>query len=187
MPRRRMLDTFEAARRAGPYDDYPVLPAGIDPQLHLSRNDRPQPFHLVCAKDCMIVQMTGNATVEFHDSTVLKFHLNPGDYVYVPAGTPHRIMPEGVAVQYRYKAEHGGLEAVAFYCEACSGPLHRDTFDTAEEIPQRAYLRAVQAFNGSADQRTCARCGHVHALVDLQGYRWNAIADELAEELAEAG
>jgi 3-hydroxyanthranilate 3,4-dioxygenase len=178
-----MLDTFEAARRAGPYDDYPVLPAGVDPQLHLSRNDRPQPFHLVCGKDCMIVQMAGKASVEFRDSTVLKFHLTPGDYVYVPAGTPHRIKPDGVAVQYRYKAEDSGLEAAAFYCEACGGPLHRSTWDNAEEIPQRAYLRVVQDFNASAESRTCGRCGQVHPPLDLTDYRWSAIAEELAEEL----
>ena len=180
MPRRRMLDTFDTAKELGPYDEYPVLSEGVDPQLHLSVNDRPQPFHLTCEKDCVLVQMSGKARVEMRDSSVLYFNLVPGDYAYVPAGTPHRIVPSEPSIQYRYKAEQAGLEAVSFYCDACGTVLLKDTWDTAEELPQTAYLRVVTAFNADESVRHCSRCGHAAAPVDLTGYRWGAIAEELA-------
>ena len=54
MVRKRAFNIFQQAREAGPYDEYPVLPAEIDPQLHLSRNDRPQPFFLICERDTVL-------------------------------------------------------------------------------------------------------------------------------------
>src|SRR5262252_2071864 len=65
MNRSRALSIFQEAKAAGPYDEYPVLPPDIDPQLHLSRNDRPQPFFLICEHDCVLTQMSGRATVLF--------------------------------------------------------------------------------------------------------------------------
>ena len=180
MPRRRMLDTFDTAKELGPYDEYPVLSEGVDPQLHLSVNDRPQPFHLTCEKDCILVQMSGKARLEMRDSSVLHFNLVPGDYAYVPGGTPHRIVPSEPSIQYRYKAEHAGLEAVTFYCDACGTMLLKDTWDTVEELPQAAYLRAVTTFNADDTVRACSRCGHANPAVDLAGYRWRSIAEEIA-------
>ena len=49
MNRRRMLHALKA--EVGEYEDAAVLPAETDPQLHLSKNRQPQPFHLICAKD----------------------------------------------------------------------------------------------------------------------------------------
>ena len=185
MARRRMLDTFDAAKDAGPYDEFPVLPDGVDPQLHLSCNDRPQPFHLVCEKDCVLVQMSGKARVEMRDTSVLFFDLVPGDYAYVPAGTPHRIVPTEQSIMYRYKAEKAGLEATAFYCNRCSTLLSKDTWDTAEELPQSAYLRTVEAFNGDENRRRCGTCSNVEAPIDLGQYRWHAIIEELNSAEAE--
>ena len=181
MPRKRMLDTFDTAKELGPYDEYPVLSKGVDPQLHLSVNDRPQPFHLTCGKDCIIVQMSGSARLELRDSSVLYFDLVPGDYAYVPAGTPHRIMPAEPSIQYRYKAEEAGLEAVAFYCDGCGQILMKQVWDTAQELPQAGYLRAVATFNADERVRTCGTCGHRSPTVDLTGYRWREIVDELTE------
>jgi 3-hydroxyanthranilate 3,4-dioxygenase len=176
-----MLNTFKQAVDAGPYDEYPVLPPGVDPQLFLSRNDRPQPFYLVCEKDTMLIQMSGTGVVEFRDSSVNFFKTAPGDHIYVPAGTPHRITPNGVAIQYRYKAEQSGLEAVAWYCLHCGAALHRETWDTGDVLPQEGYLRATTAFNTDSAKRTCAACGHVHPTIDLDAFRWATIARELRE------
>ena len=187
MPRRRMLDTFDTAKDLGPYDEYPVLSEGVDPQLHLSVNDRPQPFHLTCGKDCVLVQMSGKARLEMRDSSVLHFNLVPGDYAYVPAGTPHRIVPSEPSIQYRYKAEQAGLEAVTFYCDSCGTTLLKDTWDTAVEVPQAAYLRVTTTFNADESVRHCAHCGHDNPPVDLSPYRWKAIVEELsAPQEAEA-
>lgn len=185
MPRRRMLDTFDTAKDLGPYDEYPVLTEGVDPQLHLSVNDRPQPFHLTCEKDCVLVQMSGKARLEMRNSSVLYFNLVPGDYAYVPAGTPHRILPSEPSIQYRYKAEHAGLEAATFYCDACGTVLLKDTWDTAEELPQAAYLRAVTTFNADESVRQCAQCRHSNPAIDMNGYRWGAIVEELSAGVTE--
>jgi 3-hydroxyanthranilate 3,4-dioxygenase len=176
-----MLHTFKEATDRGPYDEYPVLPPDVDPQLHLSRNDRPQPFFLICEKDCVLIQMSGKGKVEFRDSSVLWQPMVPGDFIYVPARTPHRIVPEEPSVQYRYKARNAGFEAVCWYCPHCGKRIAIDQWDTAEELPQDAYLRAVRGFNADAASRRCA-CGFEHPAVDLAPYRWEKIARELKED-----
>jgi mannose-6-phosphate isomerase-like protein (cupin superfamily) len=186
MARRNLIDTFETAKSAGPYDEYPVLLESVDPQLHLSRNDRPQPFHMTCEKDSILIQMSGTARIEMLDTSVLYFETTPGDYTYIPGGIPHRIFPAEPSVMYRYKAREAGLEAATFFCESCGEVLLRETWDTAEELPQSAYLRIVERFNSEAALRQCD-CGHQHPAVDLTGYRWKEIAEELLEtEVEEA-
>lgn len=184
MTRRNQVDTFEAGKTAGPYDEYPVLLQEVDPQLHLSRNDRPQPFHLTFEKDTMLMQLSGSARIEMRDSSVLFFDAVQGDYVYVPAGVPHRIVPAEPSVMYRYKARDAGLEAATFYCETCGELLLRDTWDTADERPQSAYQRVVATFNDDPQMRTCSK-GHVHPEIDLSDFRWKDIADELSQANSE--
>ena len=174
-----MFLTFKEAAAAGPYDETPMLPPAVDPQLHLSRNDRVQPFHLVCGKDCVLVQMSGRGKVRFAEGGVRYFRLEPGDFVYVPAGMPHRIEPDTESVQYRYKAREAGLEAVAWFCTACEAPLWRRTFDTAITVPQEAYADACAAFNADAARRACRSCGAVHPAVEFPGERWRQIAKDI--------
>lgn len=179
MPRKHMLDTFETARTAGPYDEYPVMVEGVDPQLHLSLNDRPQPFHLTCEKDTVLVQMSGSARVDMTNGAVRFFNLVPGDFAYIPAGVTHRIVPTEKSIMYRYKAEQAGLEAATFLCTRCGEMLLQDSWDTAEELSQAAYLRVIAAFNDEPALRTCS-CGELHPPVDISDYRWPEIVAELA-------
>jgi hypothetical protein len=179
--RSRMVDNFGLGEKLGPYDEYPVFIPGIDPQMYLSRNDRPQPFYLICEKDTLLVQMSGSARLQMKHPDVLGFSLSPGDYVYVPAGTPHRLIPESASINQRYKAEQAGLEGVAWYCESCQQELHRVVWDTKEQLCQEGYLAAVEQFNAGADRRTCKACGAVHPTVDTTGFRWPTIAKELRE------
>lgn len=179
MRRRRMQQTFKLAAEVGFFDEYPVLPGGIDPQLTISLADRPQPFFLVCEKDTIIVQMTGRARVEFKKTSVLFVATKPGDFVYVPAGTPHKFVPDEDCIFYRYKAEHAGLEAVAWYCESCGQEIHRVTWDTTQELPQEGYSRAISEFNEMESLRKCKACSRVHLPADAQGNRWVSIAKEL--------
>lgn len=83
-----MLHTFKAAQEVGNYEDVPVLPADVDPQLYMSRNAVAQPFYLICGKDTVVVQMSGTADMHLKESSVRRFHMAVGDHVYVPAGTP---------------------------------------------------------------------------------------------------
>ena len=71
MNRRRMLHAFAA--EVGEYEDAAVLPEETDPQLYLSRNRQPQPFHLICSKDNVLSQLSGAADVHLRDSSVNRF------------------------------------------------------------------------------------------------------------------
>ena len=173
MQRRNTFKTFEEAPKRGPYDEFPMLKSGIDPQLCLSCNDRPQPFFVICEQDTLVAQMSGRARIEFRDSAVNYFDLVPGDYVYVPGGTPSRIIPDDVSVNLRYKLEHPGLEAVAWY--DAEGHETRVTFDTAVELPQEGYFRACTAFNQSAEMRRGL------TPIDLSPFRWKEVAAEIRE------
>lgn len=176
MQRRNTFKTFEEAPKRGAYDEFPMLRSGIDPQLCLSRNDRPQPFYLICEQDTLLAQMSGRARIEFRNSAANYFDMVPGDYVYVPGGTPSRILPDGTSVNLRYKAEHPGLEAVAWY--DAEERETRVVFDTAVALPQEGYLRACTAFNSSADMRRGL------PPIDLSPYRWKELAAEIREALS---
>ncbi|MGH7899485.1 MAG: JmjC domain-containing protein [Candidatus Binatia bacterium] len=182
MDRKRTFNVFRLAESAGPYDELPVLPAEIDPQIHLSRNSRPQPFYLVCEQDTAIVQMSGEAKVEFQECGVRHHVLVPGDWMYVPAGTPHRIVPRAECVQLRFKAREPGWEGAAWYCERCGRELWRDEWDTTALLPQEGYWRACEAFNADAERRLCSTCGRRAEPLDLTGIRWREIAAELRAE-----
>ena len=177
---KQMFHTFKEAADAGAHDERPMLPAGVDPQLHMGRHDSPQPFHLICEKDCVLVMMSGTAQVHFSDGPVRWFKAVPGDFVYVPAGMPHRVLPDTDCVQYRYKAEHAGLEGVAWFCEGCGAEIHRQVWDTAATPPQQGYADACEAFDGDEALRTCD-CGQVHPATGFDTGRWREIAAELAD------
>src|SRR5471030_2540895 len=184
MARDITFSTFHAAAAAGPYDERSMLPESIDLQLLLSRNDRPQPFFLICQHDTILVAMTGEGRVQFKDASVLWHSYVPGDFVYVPAGTPHRIVPAAASIQYRYKLPESELEAVAWYCEGCGKELCRDTWELAVETAQAGYLRACAEFSADPARRTCSGCGAVHPPIDLAPYRWAELAAASPEAVA---
>lgn len=181
MARRKLQQTDKLAQTVGAFDEYPVMPEGVSPQLMLSRNNRPLPFYLICEKDTIVVQMSGTGRIVFKDSPMNHTATVPGDLVYVPARTPHRLFTEVDSLIYRYKAENAGLEGVAWYCDGCHAEVHRLVFDTATELPQEGYLRAVTGFNADPALRTCQSCGTVHPVADASGNNWSAIAAELRQ------
>lgn len=182
MTGKRMFMTFREAEARGAYDEFPMFPPEVDPQLHLSCNDRAQPFWLVCAKDTVLVLMTGTSTVEVRHRGTQCFDTAAGDFIYVPAGAPHRILPAESSIQYRYKAAKPGLEAAAWYCGSCDAEVSRETWDAERELPQSAYLRACLAFNADSDRRRCGSCGTIHPEVDLSGISWAEVAVELGSK-----
>ena len=160
-----------------------MLPDDVDPQLHLSVNDRAQPFYLICEKDCVLVQMSGSGVVSFRGSAVTSFPSVTGDFIYVPARTPHRIVPTERSIQYRYKAQNPGYEAVCWYCEHCGERIGIQAWDAAVELPQEGYLRACETFNADEERRRCG-CGQVHPPIDLTPYRWAEVAAQLRSKAA---
>ena len=180
-----MLLTFKEAPERGNYDEYPVLPAEVDPQLHLSRNDRVQPFYMTCAKDTIVVQMGGTGRVEFRDASVNYFDIEPGDFIYVPAGTEHRLHPDNENITYRYRAQHPGAESMTWRCDNCATELLRYAYD-GDAVPiQAAYAAGCDAYNASS-ARTCKVCGHGHPELAHDAARWRALVAEIAAEDAAA-
>jgi mannose-6-phosphate isomerase-like protein (cupin superfamily) len=179
MTGKQMFHTFKDAAERGPYDDYPMLPSHADPQIHLSRNDRPQPFHLICEKDCVLVQMSGTAAVHFAEGEVRYFALKAGDFVFVPAGMPHRIVPTETSIQYRYKAADPGLEGVAFFCTACETEMSRTVWDASKEVSQDRYADACESFDAKDTARTCPSCGSVNPALGFDTAGWRAVAADI--------
>lgn len=177
MDRRRMLHAIRTAAEIGNYEDVPVLPADTDPQLYLSRNWLPQPFHLVCEKDTVLSQLSGTAQVHLRDSSVNRFRMDIGDHVYIPAGTPHRIVPTGEGVLIRYLALDAGLLGAAWYCPGCEVELQRYEWEHDNETPAvTLYAAACARFSADLDARSCGKCGAVHPEIDLTAFGWTAPA-----------
>lgn len=178
LPRKKTFAIFREAEDVGAYDERPMLPDSVQTQVYLSRNDRPQPFFLICEKDTMLAVFSGQGRVDMQLTSVRSFPLEPGDHVYVPAGAATRIVPESTSIILRYKAREAGLEAVAWYCPRCEAELYRHVFDTATTFEQEGYLAGCRSFNDETVRRTC-RCGEVHPPVDLDGYAWERLAADL--------
>lgn len=179
LPRKKTFVVFREAGKVGSYDERPMLPDSVQTQVYLSRNDRPQPFYLICEKDTLIVAFSGTGTVELQLSSVRSFPLAPGDHVYVPAGTATRLVPSTESIIMRYKAAKPGLEAVAWYCEECDRELFRHTFDTARTFSQEGYLEGCRNFNEDPARRRCSECDREHPPVSLDGYRWEELGQQL--------
>ena len=173
MDRRRMLHAFKAAKEVGNYEDAAVLPEHLDPQVHLSRNSLPQPFYLVCEHDTIIGLMSGAAQIRLRGSSVNTFTTGPGDLVYVPAGTPHRIEPVTPSVQLRYKVRSSEREAAVWACVHCDKQIARLDWRVTDP-PSAAYALACQWFNEQCAGTLCAGCGQPVADVDLQALGWTA-------------
>ncbi len=177
-----MAFTYQLAANCGPYDEAPVLPDNYDIQLTLSRNDRAQPFHLICEHDSVIVTMSGSGRIEFKGTTVQHEDYALGDVIYVPAGTPHRILPSEESIHHRFKLPESKVEGLAWYCDGCAEEIHRDVWSLEDCPPQEGYLRACEAFNADSALRRCKACSTEHAKIDLGDYRWEQIAAEQRRE-----
>ena len=171
--------TFAAAAASGPYDERPTLDNSLDLQLTLSKNDRPQPFYLICEHDTVLVAMSGSGKVLFKNSSVLHHDYGVGDLIYVPARTPHRIIPGEESIHHRFKLPESEIEGVAWFCEDCGKELHRSVWRLADRLPQEGYLQASHEFSGDAALRSCAGCDSTHPEIDLADFRWETIAWEL--------
>lgn len=179
--RGRFLNIFAAANQTiGSYDDFPLLNPGIDPMVYLSRNKVPQPFWLSSDKDQTILNLSGLCRIEFKDCEYNYMQIEPGDAVYLPAGIPNRLIPNGECLQLRFKAEPPGHEAINFYCQRCHHLIYNKSFDAGEEIAQQVYWEACQEYNSNQPSRTC-HCGEVSLPVDLTGILWPQVVENICK------
>jgi hypothetical protein len=179
--RKRFLNAYPAAEDAHSYDERPLLLEHIDPQMFVSRNSVPQPFFLVCEKDTVLTALSGEAIVEFRECSVLHHRLVAGDFVYVPAGTPHRIVPHKAGLHLRYKARVAELEGVAWYCEACNTERYRTEWNAQTALPQEGYADACRYYAASIAGSACVKCGEPAPALDLGDTRWDALATALRQ------
>ena len=169
---KRFFVMSEVAAQVGNYEERAMFPDDVDPQFHVSRNEVPQPFHLICDHDTVLVQVSGSARVHFARGAVRHQDLVTGDFLYVPAGTPHRIVPVTPSVHYRIKAAHPEREAAAWYCSRCSSELHYDGWDAMNTATHEAYRAAAEAFNAEEAKRTCGECGALAEPADISQMAW---------------
>ena len=148
--RKKTFQVWREAGKLGAYSEMPMLPDDKQVQVHLSKNDRPQPFYLICGKDTLLALMSGTATVEFKGTAIDHFAMEPGSFVYVPAGAPHRIVPAEASIMLRYKQMHAGLEGVAWYCAECDAEIYREVWDTATTLSQAKYEEISSHFAAEA-------------------------------------
>jgi hypothetical protein len=179
--RKRFLNAYPAAEDAHSYDERPLLLEHVDPQMFVSRNSVSQPFFLVCEKDTVLTALSGEAIVEFRECSVLHHRLVAGDFVYVPAGTPHRIVPRKPSLHLRYKARDAKLEGVAWYCETCNTERYRTEWDAQAVLPQEGYADACRYYAASIQGTRCAKCGEPAPALDLGDTRWDALAAALRQ------
>ena len=179
--RKNGFNIFREAQKLSSFDEFPMLRPEVDPQLHLSRNEVDQPFHLVCEKDTVLAQFSGESRVEFANGSVRFFDMGRGDFVYVPAGAAHRLLTVETGVVARYKASAPGAETIIWYCDGCGGEISRHEGNATQAPAQQLYQEACEAFNGDAARRRCGACGSEHVPVDLSPFRWQAVADKLLE------
>ena len=132
--------------------------------------------------DMVLATLSGKGRVVFRNSSVLYSQIAVGDFIYIPARTPHRIIPQDDMLMIRYKPLNPGLEAVMWFCERCEAEVWRYEYDADSEIPQAQWLLACELLNADANLRSCKECGTVSNQVDLGEFRWNEIADALAAE-----
>jgi hypothetical protein len=180
--RRRTFNALEEAADFGPYDELPVIPGRLDPQLYVSRNDRPQPFFYAGSFDMLLTVLKGSGRIEYVNTSVRHHMLEVGDFVNIPARTPHRVVPDTELLMIRYKSCTPGREAVIWYCEECSTECWRHEYDGNIEIPQAQWMSACERFNADSQLRTCPACGAVGSPLDLAGLRWSEIAEALESE-----
>lgn len=178
--RRKTLNVLKEANLAwGSYDDFPVVPRGVEPSPHLSRNSVAQPFYLVTSKDEVLVTMSGEGEIRFHGAERTVLGIGPGDVVYLPARLPSRIVPHTQLVQIRIKDVPPFTEAVAWFCEACEALVHRAEFTA--QVPQRHYWEAAASFNADPALRTCPACSAVSQPADMSDFAWADIAEALED------
>lgn len=144
-----------------------LVPSATDFQLHLSRVDTARPWFVICAKDTVVSQLAGTGSMQFQLSNVRWHRMEPGDTVYVPAGTPHRYQPDGSTIQLKYKAANPGPEAAAWYCGRCGAELYRHTFDPSRTPVEAEYQHGQDQFDADPSLAACpATAGCVRACPD---------------------
>jgi 3-hydroxyanthranilate 3,4-dioxygenase len=113
--------------------------------------------------DEIFYMLRGEMTLEYIDERGRRQDavIREGELFLVPAHVPHSPHRPadtwGLVIEIKRGAEDE--ESLLWYCERCNAELHRVTM-SAMDI-ERDLRAAIEAFDRSAELRTCRGCGHV--------------------------
>jgi 3-hydroxyanthranilate 3,4-dioxygenase len=118
-------------------------------------------FH-VDPSDEIFYMLRGDMTVEYIEDGARKSRvIHQGEMFLVPGGTPHSPHRPadtwGLVVEIKRTADE--TESLRWYCERCDALLHDVTMHVADI--EKELKAAIEAFDASAERRTCRRCGYV--------------------------
>jgi hypothetical protein len=177
VPRSRVQDLYGLADRVHSYDEWPLVPEEVDPQVSISHNDVRQPFFLILDHDTCVAQLKGTARIEFSEGPIRQLPLEPADWVYVPAGIGHRIKPYTPSLQLRFSAREAHIERAVFKCDCCQSDLSSTTWNSGSTLRQEGFLAAALRAERFV-QHPCPHCG-ASVTRDESSYRWREVAELL--------
>jgi hypothetical protein len=182
MQRSREFNVLAVGLEARSCDEWPLVPDGVEPQVDISRNTVPEPFFHVFDHDTVIVGMAGSGRVDLHDTNVLWEPIQPGDFVYIPAGAPSRIVPDDALLTIRFTGDARARQTCAWFCEQCGVEQYRFTWDATTARPQNGFIAATGAYAQERAGVGCDRCGAAMPALDLSSFRWAELAAQLHDQ-----
>lgn len=182
MERTREANVVEVAGEAQSCDEWPITPAGVEPQVEISRAQVREPFFHVFDHDTVIAILAGRGEVELRGRRPWWELLEPGDFVYVPAGVPARLSPVEPLSVLRFTADERHLQACAWFCDDCGTELARFTWDASSAVAQEGFGAAMQHYANELAGQPCARCGALAEPADVSPFRWAELAEQLRSE-----
>jgi 3-hydroxyanthranilate 3,4-dioxygenase len=111
----------------------------------------------------LFYQIEGDIEVGIQeDGKAVTIPIRQGEMFLLPANMPHqpRRGPDTVGLVIEVKrADRAMRDGLQWYCERCNSLLHEYRF-VLNDI-ETDFLPRFREFYGSADLRTCKKCGHV--------------------------
>lgn len=118
-------------------------------------------FH-VDPSDEIFYMMKGDMVLECMENGARTTRvIRAGEMLLVPAFTPHspHRPAETWGLVVEIKRAPSESESLRWYCDRCDAHLHEVTMHVADI--EKELKAAIEAFDASADLRTCRRCGFV--------------------------
>lgn len=91
-----------------------------------------------------------------------------GSCLFQPPLVPHspRFSPDSFQLVIERARKPGEIDKFHWYCDSCDALLHVETY-TVDDYKADPVSRAYERFNGSAEFRTCKKCGTLKPAVKL--------------------
>lgn len=91
-----------------------------------------------------------------------------GSCLFQPPMVPHspRFAPDSFQLVIERARQPGEVDRFHWYCDTCDNLLHVETY-TVDDYKADPVSRAYERFNGSAQFRTCKKCGTVKPAIKL--------------------